>query len=171
MNSDRFARVEQRIEQLVEGGFARLFAGRLYPREVAVHLARALEDNARPGPDGVLLAPNVFIVSLNPDDRDVLLAAQPNLSASLVMTIVDLAHRAGMRLVETPNLQILPDPALALRMVAVSAHYEDRISRSTQALQPVKTVPPEPLIRNPQLILPNNNVYALDRQVINIGRR
>jgi len=171
MNSDRFARVEQRIEQLVEGGFARLFAGRLHPREVAVHLARALEDNARPGPNGVLLAPNVFVVSLNPEDREALLAAQPNLSESLVLTVIDLAYRAGMRLIETPSLQILPDPSLALRMVTVTARYEEHTIRSTQALQPVKAAPQQALSRNPQLILPDNRQYALNRQVINIGRR
>src|SRR5258708_26714545 len=76
-----------------------------------------------------------------------------------------------MRLIETPSLQVRPDPTWALRMVTVTARYEEHTIRSTQALQPVKAVPQQALTRNPQLILPDNRQHALDRQVINIGRR
>ena len=47
------SRLESRVERLVEGTFARLFAGRLHPREVALQLARAMEDNVLPTPDGM----------------------------------------------------------------------------------------------------------------------
>src|SRR3954471_404360 len=98
MNKGRFSRVEERIEQLVEGTFARLFAGRLQPREVAVHLARALEDNAITQTDGSLLAPNTFRVCLHPEDHEAITAAEPGLITLLAETVVDLANRAGMRL-------------------------------------------------------------------------
>src|SRR5215468_5726039 len=102
MNKGRFSRVEQRIEQLVEGSFARLFAGRLHPREVAIHLAHALDDNAHPAQGG-MMAPNVFAVHLNPEDRAALVAAQPDLVNALIETVIDLAHRAGMRLKDKPT--------------------------------------------------------------------
>src|SRR5258707_14504472 len=98
MNKGRFSRVEERIEQLVEGTFARLFAGRLQPREVAVHLARALEDNSLSGPNGILLAPNTFYVCLHPDDHAAITIAEPHLIEFLADTVIDLANRAGMRL-------------------------------------------------------------------------
>ena len=46
MDKNRFSQFEDRIQMLVEGGFARLFAGRLKPRDVALRLARAMEDEA-----------------------------------------------------------------------------------------------------------------------------
>ena len=48
----KIARFEALAERLVEGTFARLFAGRLRPLEVATHLTRALEDDQVLSPDG-----------------------------------------------------------------------------------------------------------------------
>src|SRR5258708_31714589 len=124
MNKSRFSRVEQRIEQLVEGGFARLFAGRLHPREVAVHLARALEDHMHTDPDGVVYAPNVFTTRLNPDDHAALRQEQPNLEETLKATVVDLANRAGMRLQDTPELALVADPTVGPHMIRVEALYQ-----------------------------------------------
>ncbi|MGH2523541.1 MAG: FhaA domain-containing protein, partial [Anaerolineales bacterium] len=59
----RFSRLEARMEALVEGTFARLFAGHIHPRDVAVQLARALEDSAREG-----FAATRYAVRLNPAD-------------------------------------------------------------------------------------------------------
>ncbi|MEP7289822.1 MAG: DUF3662 and FHA domain-containing protein [Chloroflexota bacterium] len=172
MNKSRFSRVEERIQQLVEGSFARLFAGRLHPREVAVHLARALENNAQAGPDGIFIAPNVFMVRLNPDDYSALVAVEPGLATSLTETIVDLANRAGMRLQETPTIEIIPDETLTLWAIHVEAYYEDHVKRGTQVMHPVEPLTTPPIApRNPHLILQGANDIPLDRQVINLGRR
>src|SRR5215813_11593800 len=98
VNKSRFSNLEQRIEQLIEGSFARLFAGRIHPHEVAVHLARAIEDNAHSTPDGALFCPNVFTVMFNPLDYAALVEAQPALSESLVEIVIDLASRADVHL-------------------------------------------------------------------------
>ena len=49
MTKRRIANFEDNLERLIEGGFARLFRGDLQPRDVAVQLIRAIEDNALPG--------------------------------------------------------------------------------------------------------------------------
>src|SRR5258707_15434227 len=98
MEKGRFTQVERRIEQVVEGSFARLFSGRLHPREVASHFAHALEDYARLDADGVLNAPNVFVVHLNPDDLEALMENQPELDTVILEAVVDLANRGGVRL-------------------------------------------------------------------------
>jgi len=171
MNKGRFTRFEQRIEQLVEGSFARLFAGRLYPREVATHLARAMEDNVRPGPDGALASPNVFVVHLNPDDHLALMEAQPNLVQSLAETVIDLANRGDMRLSTAPIINLESDPAVLPHMVEVVARHEAPPSRSTQVLQPLSTPESAPAPRNAHLIVSGSRYVPLIRPVINIGRR
>ena len=72
---NRIARFEALAEQLVEGTFARLFAGRLSPLEVATHLTRAMEDHQVASPEGVPQAPTHYWVYLHTDDCDALAAA------------------------------------------------------------------------------------------------
>jgi Protein of unknown function (DUF3662)/FHA domain len=172
MNKGRFSRFEHQIEQLVEGSFARLFAGRLQPREVATHLARAMEDSAQAEPDGAALAPNLYTIYLNPEDHQALMSAQPNLAESLSNTVVALANRIEMRLSTQPIVEIESNPAIPPRTVQVTAYHRIEHSRSTQVLGPVGSVPqPAAQPHNPQLIVSGNRYMPLDRPVINIGRR
>src|SRR5262249_26771407 len=137
MDKGRFSNLEQRIEQLVEGNFARLFAGRIHPREVAIHLARAIEDNAHATPDGGLFCPNIFHVALNPMDHMALIEVQPDLALSLADIVIDLASRAEMRLVSNPEIRVAPDTAVPLRAIKVTGHYE-RPGRGTETFEPVR---------------------------------
>src|SRR3972149_8011278 len=73
--NNRFAKLEARMEALVEGTFARLFAGRVHPRDVVVQLTRALEDSALRGAPALRYA-----VRLNPADAQALLGEQPRLA-------------------------------------------------------------------------------------------
>ena len=172
MSKSRFSRVEERIQQLVEGTFARLFVGRLHPLEVATRLAHALEDNAVMLDDGTVMAPNRFMVSLNPDDYAAILADTPELARSLRETVMDLANRAGMRMPVYPDVNIVADTEVAARFVAVSARYENKAIRETQALTPITAEQVKPTApRNAQLILHGTIYIPLERPVINVGRR
>jgi hypothetical protein len=87
--------------------------------------------------------------------------------------VIDLANRAGMRLMETPVIEVLAEDGISAHVIAVKAYYEDRSSRATQSMMPVTSVPsPAPKSpRNAYLILNGSHYLALDRPVINIGRR
>lgn len=174
MNSDQFSRFEERIEQLVEGSFARLFGNRLHPREVAVKLARAVEDNARMSPQGQWEAPNLFTVCLNPADSAALVEEQPELTRLFSETVIDLANRAELRLSSVPIIQLCDDDTLPLRDVRITARHSSGEARSTQLLSSL-TVPPTPTPDvkppNPHLIMHGNRYIPLERSVINIGRK
>ncbi len=177
MNADRFSRLEQRIEHLVEGSFARLFDNRLQPREVAVKLAHAVEDNAQPAtPESAneqWLAPGLFVITFNPDDLAALLHLQPNLAGLLAETVVDLANRAELRLDSMPIMHLQSSAEVAPRDIQITARVDGDQSRSTQMLLSVPEQAPrvETKPHNPQLIL-NGTVYIpLERPVINIGRK
>ena len=166
----RFAQVEQRIEQLVEGSFARLFAGRLSPRDVAVRLAHAMEDGAQADPDGSLLAPNVFTVHLNQSDYAQMVGNLPQILADAV---IDLAQRGDMRLLCAPRVIIIPSEDVPSRTVTVEAEHREIDAQGTQALLPVDPTPKsdEKAPHNPQIIVGGTQYIPLNRQVINIGRR
>src|SRR5215468_1515803 len=173
MNRWRFSLVEQRIEQLVEGGFARLFADRLSPRDVAVRLARAMEDAAITDTDGSLLAPNLFSIYLNADDYAQMDA---HLAENLSETVVDFAHRTEMRLLTAPYVNVISSEEIPPRTVRVEASHQRLDPHETQATSPVTIPEPPPAMpekspRNPQLIVNGAQYIPLNRQVINIGRR
>jgi len=170
---DPFTRAEALIEQLVDGSFARLFGQRLHAREVATCLAHAVEDNAQPDANGQLNAPDTYEVRVNPTDQAALLSSTPDLADRLAETVVELAHQIGLRLEATPRVSVRGDADLPLRQVQVTARHTPKGARNTQMLGvpavPVTESPDAP--RGPQLILHGHMHIALERPVINIGRR
>ncbi len=183
MDKNRFSQFEERVQALVEGGFARLFAGRLKPREVALRLARAMEDNADLDAAGLLVAPNRYIVRLHPEDHAALLAVQPDLPVSLAGHLITLAAESELRLDVLPEVVLVPDAAIALHGIAVRAEHVDTGRQTTQMLaipeggpardaeqqQPRRET--EPDLPNAFLVLPGDRYVPLRRTVINIGRR
>jgi hypothetical protein len=173
MDKNRFSQFEERIQALVEGGFARLFAGRLKPREVALRLARAMEDESELDEMGNLAAPNRYVVLLHPDDHAALLAAQPNLAASLAGHLIDLAAESDLALDVPPDVTLEPDPAVALHSVLVRAAHVEAIKQTTQMMvvEDDDSAADGADLPAAQLIIDGDRIVPLDKNVINIGRR
>ncbi len=119
----KIARFEALAERLVEGTFARLFAGRLSPLDVATHLTRAMEDCQVLSPDGTPQAPTHYWVYLHPDNCDALAVEQPALEVELAHHVTDLAAQAGLTLGVTPVVHILPDEGMGSHEVRVEARW------------------------------------------------
>ena len=119
----KIAHFEALAERLVEGTFARLFAGRLRPLEVATHLTRAMEDYQVLAPDGTLQAPTHYWVYLYPEDRNALMDQQPALEAEMARHVAELAAQAGLVLNVTPVVHVVPDEGLAPREVRIDARW------------------------------------------------
>ncbi len=176
MDRNRFSQFEERVQALVEGGFARLFAGRLKPREVALRLARAMEDGAALDAHGSLSAPNRYLVRLHPDDHAWLLDAHPALGSSLAEDIVALARNGGLRLDTEPEVVLISDPAVAVHTMAVQADHVAVTRQTTRLLlerdlQREEDPSPAPALPPAYLVLDGDRYVLLDRSVINIGRR
>jgi len=119
----KIARFEALAERLVEGTFARLFAGRLRPLEVATHLTRAMEDYQVLAPDGTPQAPTHYWVYLHPDDCNAVVAQQPALEEELARHVAELAAQAGLALEVTPVVHVMPDEGVGPREVRVDARW------------------------------------------------
>ncbi len=170
MMQDHLSRFEEQIQRLIEGGFARLFAGRLHPREVAIQLARAMEDGTRQNDQGQLVAPDVYIVRLSPPDHEALLWSQSELGAALAEELVSLARQNGLALLATPTVRLLADHNVPLHQIKVSAYHTDarfettksiRLSEINQEMQPE---------RQAGLITKDGRHIPLDKAVITLGR-
>lgn len=176
MDRRRFSQFEERVQALVEGGFARLFAGRLRPHEIALRLARAMEDNAISDADGQLAAPNRYVVHLHPDDHALLLATETDLAAALAQDIVALARESGLRLETLPEVALVASADVALHGVEVFAEHISTVHQTTLSLtmseqRPVRTTKERAQLPPAYLIVDGDRYIALDRSVINVGRR
>jgi hypothetical protein len=174
MDKNRFSQFEERIQSLIEGGFARLFAGRLQPREVALRLARVMEDEADLDDAGNLAAPNRYIVFLHPDDHAALLAAQPELAVTLADHLMQLARESDLRLEAPPEVVLVPDRGVALHGVAVRAEHADVARQTTQMMavgaEEADGQPPGDLPKA-FLVVDGSRYVPLESGVVNIGRR
>ncbi len=172
MSKNCFARFEERIERLVEGSFARLFAGHLHPRQVAVQLARAMEDAARTDVGHKrATAPDTYTVFINPQDYTALLEKQPDLASALASHLVELATRADMRLNHFPAVRLAPSVSVARQQVRVSAkHRPGPVSTNEMGGgdHPAAQAPPPP---NARLRVEGTREIALNQRLVNIGRR
>jgi predicted component of type VI protein secretion system len=152
------------MEALVEGTFARLFASRVHPRDVAVQLARALEDSAAAGSPATR-----YTVRLNPADARALLNEHPQLAETLADELVTLAREASLTLPYRPEVNLLPDEALKPRRVFVTANPARDLS-VTHGLTPLPAgsapVPPRAF-----LIVEGERTVPLTHMVVNLGRR
>jgi hypothetical protein len=175
MNTNHIARFEEIVQQLVEGTFSRLFAGRLRPIQVANALAHALEDQALSRPGSAPLAPDHYQVALNPADHSALLASQPGLAADLSRHLFDLARQAGFVMHRLPSVDLVPRPGVALHRVQVSARRQEADDEAQDSTRQMDLPPdqagedPAPPNR-PFVILEGRRHIRLTSATVSLGR-
>jgi hypothetical protein len=165
------SRFEDHIQRLVEGGFARLFAGRLHPYEVAIALARAMEDHLQQH-ETEQHGPDVYTVRINPTDHSAILQTGPDIAEQLAAELVELARVGGVSLTRIPEVQLLADEDIPPRQIAVSARHSKLGHDTTQAM-PLDDMRQQMTHNAPRatLILDDQREVALDQPIINIGRQ
>jgi FHA domain-containing protein len=170
MSNDHFSRLEDRIQWLVEGGFARLFSGQLHPRDVATQLIKAVEDSLLQPIDGISVAPDIYLIRLNPDDQRMIVEDQPDLADTLCNEIVSFARESGYTLNHHPQVRLLADHLVSPHQIAVNAVHTEEERESTQSLKEgMGWEVPRPPSADAFLMLGNRRIQ-LDRPVINLGR-
>jgi len=176
------SRFESLAEWLVEGTFGRWFAGQLHPLEVALQLARAMEDGQVLDLRRERLAPNVYWVYLNPLDYDALREAQPTLPEDLTQSVVELAAQAELVLPQSPIVEVHSAESIPRHRVSVAARYvpPNKISSGhtseldTQTSMALTGLIQSELERAPDaasfLIVDGRRTVSLDRSIVTIGR-
>jgi pSer/pThr/pTyr-binding forkhead associated (FHA) protein len=161
------SKIEERMESLVEGTFARLFAGKLQPRDIAVQLARALEDSLAGGAPALRYA-----VRLHPADAQALLGEQPRLAEFLAEDLVAAAREGNITLPRLPEILILPDALFKPRTVTVTAEAGS-LSDTATSMPVTAPLDPNalPELPNAFLILEGERTVPLSQPVISLGRR
>ncbi|GAB4509440.1 MAG: DUF3662 and FHA domain-containing protein [Anaerolineae bacterium] len=164
------AQLEAHLEKLIEGGFTRLFGRKMQAQDIALQLARAMQDGIRPaeGSDPRPIAPDQYMIYIHPGVQSYLIEKHPGLSHLLAEHMVELAVEAGYRLKERPTIKILADPALERSGVIVAADHTlaNNSTAAMQRVQPVIVATPN----QPQLVIDKVQTVTLDEHIVNIGR-
>jgi hypothetical protein len=87
-----FDRVEQRLERVVHGAFAKVFKAEVQPVEIASAMRRAMDDRAAVIGHGRTLVPNLFTVELAPTDFERLTGYSAMLTDELVASAQEHAE-------------------------------------------------------------------------------
>jgi hypothetical protein len=171
MRDKYIAQLESRLERLVEGVFTRFFGRSVRSQDIALHIARAMEDGLHTpnGTDPRPVAPDLYQIHLDPQTAENLLSHNPTLTTVLSGYLVELATNAGYRLDRDPVISVLGDEALAGERIQVSAQHTGTDAYSTSVMRRVQLSTPVEPPKNPQLII-GNRVVALVENMINIGR-
>lgn len=171
MNDQAIARLEARLEQLIEGTFAQLFSKTIRAQDIALHLARAMENGIQPATDGDPrpYAPDQYTIRLNPDVRDHLMSRQPELAKVLGQHLVDLASTVGYRLSSMPAVEVLAAPDAEGNEIWVEARHRGGSISATAVMKPIE-LPKTHTPQNPQLIINGELTVSLSEPIINIGR-
>lgn len=101
--------IERRLEQLVEGSFARVFKTHVRPVELGRRMVRAMDLGTTVGVKGERVAPNAFDFSVAPDDYARLIPFGENLIAELTEMAETYAKDERFTLKGPAMVEILAD--------------------------------------------------------------
>lgn len=126
--------LEKRLEQVVEGVFARAFRSGLQPVEISRRLERQLDAERTLDPHGRQVGPNSFTVQMAPDDFARFAQITESLQLELVTAIREHAIERGIRFRGRVGVQLAADDRFATgRFHVVSAFVDGNPPGSSPA--------------------------------------
>ena len=147
-------KVENKIEKLVEGTFAKFFSSELKPVEISRKIVREIELNRSIGVPGDHLAPNDFDVAISESDYSNLIKAKEPLEQELEETIRDYSYQEGYIFLGSINVSIKKEENLRAGTFRIDARLK----------QDESGCPPG------ALVLPDGKRIQIGNRVITIGR-
>jgi len=147
-------KVENKIEKLVEGTFAKFFSSELKPVEISRKIVREIELNRSIGVHGDHLAPNDFDVAISESDYSNLIKAKEPLEQDLEETIRDYSYQEGYIFLGSINVSIKKEENLRAGTFRIDARLK----------QDESGCPPG------ALVLPDGKRIQIGNDVITIGR-
>ena len=171
MDEQRITRLEARLESLVEGVFAQLFARKVLAQDLALQLVRVLEENLLTGLDRPT-APDLFMIYMSPETHARLLERQPTLAQILSRYIVDIVAEADYRLQREPLVKIIADSVLESRQIVVKAEHSETTHSSTGVMHNNPPPRSNAVFNSPDahLLIDGERSLPLNHNVVNIGR-
>ena len=116
---------ERRLEELVEGTFARVFKSGLNPVELGRKLVREMDDHRTVGVDGRVIVPNAFSFALSEQDQEQLADMKSTMSRDLAEAAREHARDMGYGFAGPVEVQISTDDGLRPGLFGVTGRFKE----------------------------------------------
>jgi hypothetical protein len=115
-----FDLLEHSIERIVEGSVGRVLPSKVQPAEIARRLEREMTIQQVISVSGPI-APNAFVVHLNPSDAAEFEGYEHQLTSDLAVWLEDLANQRDLRCVGQIRVEIEPEDRIPRRGMRITA--------------------------------------------------
>ena len=163
----KLIRLESRLQSLIEGSAARLFA--INKTDLTQQLTRALKDSLVAGKQNEFLAPDVFTLEVS-ETQAMNWSNNPGFLTNLAQTLQTAAAEEGIRFNKRPEIRIQSNSQLAPGEIKIITKSNVEIIPQTTAME-VESDNEENVPKNTYLIVDGVNIIQLTRAAVNIGRR
>ena len=165
-------RIEARIKKLIEEKLVEVVTGQRSNESLISRLLSAMKDNLKQEQEGSVIAPDQYILHVNPEDLLNWQTRQEGLDQIAVL-LQEQGALEGFVFPDEPSVTILSDPKTSKNEYTIIAIF----SQPKPALPNTTAMPPsEPIElsnRIPEgayLIVRGSKNFPLEKMVINIGR-
>lgn len=145
---------ERKLENLVEGAFARVFKSGLSPIEIGRRLTREMDDQRSVDVRGRTVAPNAFVVRIDVADRERFADIESHLCRELADAAREHARDEGYSFLGPVEVELETDSGLHTGSFRVDARLREGPSG----------------VGAGSLLLPTNDRYVLDEHTVVVGR-
>lgn len=166
----RLLQFEARLQALVEGSVARFFPENYSPHDLAWRLADAMRTAIRPGASGSLLAPDLFVFSVNEQHAHALQAEAISFE-DLERLLYAAGQAEGFQFIRPPMIRLEISADVPLGEIQVSAHHSQEELPDTAGIETTRADALTTAPQNAFLIVDGTRIFPLSAPVINIGRR
>ncbi len=149
----------------------RLLGGDMSASTVAADLARSMEDHLRTDGLGNVYAPDCYAITLEAPRARRLLEQAPDICKDLAQGILRAARENGFLLDQEPSITLAGDPGLHTQELRIVAWHSETPLESTQSMTADELPLDPPTPAGAFLIIDGRKHFALERPVVNIGRR
>lgn len=167
---DKLARLENHLQSLIEGSAARLYPSDIRQKDLAHRLTQAMEAEIISRPDGQVIAPNVFILIINPSSAAEL-RTNKRIFDDLAAAIQDYGTSAGFQFLQSPAILLEEDPQVPANEFLVLARIYQKDLTPTSGIEARDLPDSIPCPENSYLVVNGTWIFQLTKPVINIGRR
>lgn len=157
---------EQRLDQMVNGTFARAFRASVEPVELASRIQKEMDTRAAIVSRGRTVVPNIFTVDLSHDDLERLDVFADQMREELTGVARQYAAEQRYTFLGSVDVRFTEDPDLATGVFRVrSQAHADAVGAS----RPAGPIPPGQLTGHPRLVIGTAS-YPLTRAHTRLGR-
>lgn len=168
---EKFQQFEEQIQHFVEKQALRILGIPDVESELSQRLVQAMQAEVHTDESGQMIAPNIFTLNINPKFA-VDMQANQELLDKLALHLIEAGKQTEVSFNAAVNIGIFPDDSISPGEFEVHAMWKLPSSGMTESTKiELEDAGTASIPANAFLIVDGADVYSLDKEVVNIGRK